>query len=119
MPKTTTTGSRPDRPAHGTKSQVIDFLVGAEGFEPPTLCSQSRCATRLRHAPNPRHSDGAGTAIVSGPRRGRAAPQGLRPAPGRLSARLVLHDHPRGGQLIADAIGFHKVLGLACIQASL
>ncbi len=28
-------------------------LVGAEGFEPPTLCSQSRCATRLRHAPMP------------------------------------------------------------------
>ena len=26
-------------------------LVGADGFEPPTLCSQSRCATRLRHAP--------------------------------------------------------------------
>ena len=26
-------------------------LVGAEGFEPPTLCSQSRCATRLRYAP--------------------------------------------------------------------
>ena len=26
-------------------------MVGAEGFEPPTLCSQSRCATRLRHAP--------------------------------------------------------------------
>ena len=33
-------------------------LVGARGFEPPTPCSQSRCATRLRHAPkhlgNPR-----------------------------------------------------------------
>src|SRR5579885_871617 len=29
-------------------------LVGAEGFEPPTTCSQSRCATRLRHAPFPR-----------------------------------------------------------------
>ncbi len=28
------------------------YLVGADGFEPPTLCSQSRCATRLRHAPN-------------------------------------------------------------------
>ena len=28
-------------------------MVGAEGFEPPTLCSQSRCATRLRHAPLP------------------------------------------------------------------
>ena len=26
-------------------------MVGARGFEPPTLCSQSRCATRLRHAP--------------------------------------------------------------------
>ena len=28
-----------------------DLMVGAEGFEPPTLCSQSRCATRLRYAP--------------------------------------------------------------------
>ena len=27
------------------------ILVGAEGFEPPALCSQSRCATRLRYAP--------------------------------------------------------------------
>ena len=26
-------------------------MVGADGFEPPTSCSQSRCATRLRHAP--------------------------------------------------------------------
>ncbi len=26
-------------------------LVGATGFEPATLCSQSRCATRLRYAP--------------------------------------------------------------------
>src|SRR5207247_246611 len=25
--------------------------VGARGFEPPTPCSQSRCATGLRHAP--------------------------------------------------------------------
>src|ERR687897_3935459 len=29
----------------------ISFAVGARGFEPPTPCSQSRCATRLRHAP--------------------------------------------------------------------
>ncbi len=29
------------------------IMVGAEGFEPPTLCSQSRCATRLRYAPKP------------------------------------------------------------------
>jgi site-specific DNA recombinase len=26
-------------------------IVGAAGFEPATPCSQSRCATRLRHAP--------------------------------------------------------------------
>ena len=32
-------------------SKLLSFLVGARGFEPPTLCSQSRCATRLRHAP--------------------------------------------------------------------
>jgi hypothetical protein len=30
---------------------MVFMLVGAEGFEPPTLCSQSRCATRLRYAP--------------------------------------------------------------------
>ena len=35
-------------------------MVGAEGFEPPTLCSQSRCATRLRYAP-PRNRPGART----------------------------------------------------------
>ena len=28
-------------------------VVGAPGFEPGTSCSQSRRATRLRHAPNP------------------------------------------------------------------
>ena len=27
-------------------------LVGVEGFEPPTPCSQSRCATRLRYTPH-------------------------------------------------------------------
>ena len=40
---------------------TFNHLVGATGFEPATPCSQSRCATRLRHAPkkNPRHC-GAG-----------------------------------------------------------
>jgi hypothetical protein len=28
-------------------------MVGETGFEPATLCSQSRCATRLRHSPTP------------------------------------------------------------------
>ena len=27
------------------------FVVGAIGFEPTTLWSQTRCATRLRYAP--------------------------------------------------------------------
>ena len=27
------------------------LLVGTAGFEPATSCSQSRCATRLRHVP--------------------------------------------------------------------
>ena len=29
--------------------QVV--LVGLRGFEPPTPCSRSRCATRLRYSP--------------------------------------------------------------------
>ena len=37
----------------GNLFRVSLNLVGAEGFEPPTLCSQSRCATRLRYAPMP------------------------------------------------------------------
>jgi hypothetical protein len=28
-----------------------NWMVGAAGLEPATLCSQSRCATKLRHAP--------------------------------------------------------------------
>src|SRR6476659_8313668 len=30
-------------------------MVVETGFEPATLCSQSRCATRLRHSPKPPH----------------------------------------------------------------
>ena len=44
-------------------------MVGAEGFEPPTLCSQSRCATRLRHAPMPDRPLTSGAAMLSGWRR--------------------------------------------------
>lgn len=32
-------------------SGELDLMVGTEGFEPPTLCSQNRCATRLRYVP--------------------------------------------------------------------
>ena len=30
-------------------------MVGTAGFEPATFCSQSRCATRLRYAPDPQN----------------------------------------------------------------
>ncbi len=35
-------------------------LVGAAGFEPATFCSQSRCATRLRYAPDPQNVSASG-----------------------------------------------------------
>ena len=41
-------------PLHHTRvlHMLVCYLVGAEGFEPPTLWSQTRCATRLRYAPS-------------------------------------------------------------------
>jgi hypothetical protein len=40
-------------------------MVGATGFEPATLWSQTRCATRLRHAPNlPTATGRVGAVIV-------------------------------------------------------
>ena len=34
------------------KGKALAFtVVGAKGFEPSTLWSQTRCATRLRYAP--------------------------------------------------------------------
>ena len=39
------------RLSYGRRHVQASEMVGAEGFEPPTPCSQSRCATRLRHAP--------------------------------------------------------------------
>ena len=40
----------PTRARRGTRPRGLTS-VGARGFEPPTFCSQSRRATRLRHAP--------------------------------------------------------------------
>ena len=31
--------------------RLVNYLVGAIGFEPTTPCAQGRCATRLRYAP--------------------------------------------------------------------
>ena len=44
------------RPPLGWPSLFAKILVGARGFEPPTSCSQSRRAARLRHAPQCRDS---------------------------------------------------------------
>ena len=44
-------GSTVELHPHSSSSGLASFAVGARGFEPPTPCSQSRCATRLRHAP--------------------------------------------------------------------
>ena len=43
----------PARIAGRVQSKCIKKLkvVGETGFEPATLCSQNRCATRLRHSP--------------------------------------------------------------------
>ena len=40
-------------------------LVGARGFEPPTPCSQSRCATGLRHAPMKLGANRAGRILTA------------------------------------------------------
>ncbi len=34
-----------------SESRLIQKVVGVEGFEPPTFCSQSRRATGLRYTP--------------------------------------------------------------------
>jgi hypothetical protein len=41
-------GQMVERP---TERAFVDSMVGAIGFEPTTLWSQTRCATRLRYAP--------------------------------------------------------------------
>src|SRR2546422_4068767 len=67
-------------------------LVGASGFEPPTLCSQSRCATRLRYAP-PGATGAALSPIFCFRRKGQAqCPRGL----GRLMPPEGGREPPRG-----------------------
>ena len=46
--------------------QAAEGMVGVRGFEPPAPCSQSRCATRLRHTPTPVDST---SGLRSGPQR--------------------------------------------------
>src|SRR3984893_10896673 len=81
-------------------------VVGSEGFEPPTLCSQSRCATRLRHAPTSRENHTEAAAET------RAASLGA--APGGLAPGLILEQYAARGKLLADTIRFGPVLRAAC-----
>ena len=52
-PATSATGFSPGEPKSRTAPAEGLRLVGAAGFEPATLCPQSRCAASLRHAPKP------------------------------------------------------------------
>ncbi len=62
--------------------------VGAGGFEPPTSGSQSRCATRLRHAPE---GQSTGRAGLEGRRVDLAGDaDAYRPVPERLRLDLQL-----------------------------
>ena len=53
--------------AHALQQYRFIRVVGAEGFEPPTLCSQSRCATRLRYSPTGVDDGASGFCAVVGP----------------------------------------------------
>ena len=46
------------------------YLVGAKGFEPSTPCSQSRCATKLRHAPKKNRAVACAGAEICGAKDG-------------------------------------------------
>ena len=37
--------------SYGRRVEDLKRMVGVEGFEPPTTCTQNRCATRLRYTP--------------------------------------------------------------------
>ena len=43
--------TRNTRNKNAKDEALANIVVGAKGFEPSTLWSQTRCATRLRYAP--------------------------------------------------------------------
>jgi hypothetical protein len=64
-----------------TASHSTRKMVGVEGFEPTTPCSQSRCATRLRYTP----PESAYTGRPGAPEN----PRILRPVPQRVNCACV------------------------------
>ena len=100
---------------------AVEYMVGAEGFEPPTLCSQSRCATRLRHAP-PEAAPARGanhTCEVRERQFGgeRFAADASATPPECRSVGFVLEHDPGPGKLIPDSIRFLEVACLASCGA--
>ena len=69
----------------GRRPSTSASSVGAGGFEPPTSCSQSRCATRLRYAPCARCYP-AGRTVPTGGRHPRRRSR-RRPRRGRATSR--------------------------------
>jgi len=66
-------------------------MVGARGFEPPTLWSQTRCATRLRYAPESRCNE-----MEGGCKRFSLLRNGMRRCPPRQRRQAQVHSsvHP-------------------------
>ena len=76
----------------------LSKLVGVEGFEPPTPCSQSRCATRLRYTPigNSRRAPLARTApgeLAGGSSAGQREGGTIRTTPGTVNLARRNHSH--------------------------
>src|SRR5438105_873433 len=65
---------------------VPSKMVGVRGFEPPAPCSQSRCATGLRHTPPARGNVSAQEYII------RSAAPGPRARPARDGSRPLSRD---------------------------
>src|SRR3978361_1076510 len=88
-------------------------MVGAERFELPTLCSQSRCATRLRYAP---------TLVIIAPeapnlKSQSRSPDALSELPksrlGRARRkRAISNEKGREGSSLKENLAWRKVVGV-------
>ena len=104
----------------------VERLVGAEGFEPPTLCSQSRCANQTALCPDVAPlARATETAPFSGWRMIRAdlpgvnfARQMSRPPPSR-PPRPIFKNNPARFEFVANPVRLFEILGFASGEALL
>ncbi len=89
--------SRHLRSSRSPRQILTSLLVGVEGFEPPTSCSQSRRATRLRYTPRPsgRMLRGA-YGPVNGYRQISRLPRGLFQSPPKWDNGRLCFGEPTG-----------------------